>query len=131
MRARFSAVLTIFDYAILAFMLFLVTLDVSEGFQNIGFDLLWINLIIFGLYLGVAFFANLPKIFVSNPGRWTKMILGFCAMLMIIFMYPALLRYLLLILDIKLSMPVDTMLLIVFALRMFIGIFLRRRWREA
>ena len=61
--------LTLIDKLILVVALFLVTLDVTAGLTNVGWDLLSIVLVVTLAYLGVVAFVYLITFFFRTEGK--------------------------------------------------------------
>lgn len=129
----YKIALTALDKAILAFVLFLVTLDVSAGLTKLGFDLLATLLIVFILYGIVVIIANIPKLFIMNRGRYTNWILGGLAAFIIWLAFPALLDYTFMVTnfmgwtDFHPSLPLKEILLYTFVIRAGLVYWLSRR----
>lgn len=131
-----SAFLTVVDKAIIAFALFLVALDTSKGFSQLGWDLLFTMIVVFIIYLICVVVANIPSFLVGAQGRWTSMILGGFSALMIFLLFPWLLNAFFFLgnlfgfTDYYPSLPISTVLLITFVIRAFLVGYMRRRWSK-
>ena len=115
--------LTMIDKLIIAFVLFLVSLDISKGFSQIGWDLVLTCIIVLVLYLITVLIASIPKLFVTNAGRWTKWIIGGFTALMILLLFPVLLGWFFTIanlfgwMEYTPALPLQTVLMITFMFR--------------
>lgn len=126
--------LTIIDKLFIAFILFLVSLDVSKGFNQIGFDLVVTILVVFVLYIVTVFIASIPRLLISKDGKYTNWVMGGFTALIIWLLFPKLLEWFFIIanflgiIDYQLSMPLSDILLWTFVIRAFLVGFLARRW---
>jgi len=125
--------LTILDKAIIAFLLFLVTLDVSKGLSEVGFSLLTTLVIVLILYLVVYIIANIPKALILNRGKYTNAILGGLAAFITWLAFPTLLDYTFMFTnfvgwtDFHPSLPLREILLYTFVIRAGLIYWLSRR----
>jgi hypothetical protein len=126
--------LTTIDKAIIAIALTIVSIDVSKGFSQIGWGLVFTMLVVFILYLVTVVIANIPNLFIGNKGRWTSLVMGGFTALMIYLLFPWLLETFFAIanfigwIDYSPSVEIRTILLITFVLRAFLVGYMKRRW---
>lgn len=126
--------LTLLDKAIIGFALFLVALDTSQGFTQLGYDMLFTMLLVFIIYMICIIVANIPKFLIGAQGRWTALILGFFSALLIMLLFPWLLETFFAVsnffgwTDYYPVLPIRTVLMVTFVIRAFFVGYMRRRW---
>lgn len=122
--------MTLVDKAILALMLFLTVLDVTEGLTAIGWDLGLIILVVSIAYLGVVGFVAIITFFFRTEGRGVGLVKGLVSALLIWLLFPKILSIGFMLLGVSVSSNVETVLILAFIIRAFVGSWLGRRWKE-
>lgn len=128
--------LTLVDKLIIAFVLFVVSLDVSKGFSEIGVDLITTMLVVFLLYVICVFVANIPGLITPNKGRYASWIMAGFAALIIWLLFPKMLEWtfavtnFLGLTDFHPSLPLQDILLYTFVFRAALVYLLARRMRS-
>jgi len=126
--------LTIIDKAIIAIVIVIVSLDVSQGFSQLGVNIIVTVLLVLILYGLSVFIASIPKWLYQGEGRWTNILLGGISALFVLLLFPTLLEGFFWLanmlgwLDYELRTPLRNILLITFVLRAFLKGYLSRRW---
>ncbi len=122
--------MTFIDKLILAVMLFLTVLDVTDGLTAIGWDLGFIILVVGLAYMGVVGFVAIITFFFRTEGRGVGFVKGLVSALMIWLLFPKLLSIGFMLVGVSVSSNVETVLLLAFIIRAFVGGWLGRRWSE-
>lgn len=120
--------LTLIDKLILVVALFLVTLDVTAGLTDVGWDLLAIVLVVTFAYLGVVTFVSIITFFFRTEGRGVGFVKGLVSALLVWLLFPKVLGILFWIAGSSVSPYVETVLLWTFIIRAFVSAWLGRRW---
>jgi len=120
--------LTLIDKLLLAGALFLVTLDVTAGLSNIGWDLFFIIFVVALAYLGVVIFVSIVTFFFRTEGRGVGFVKGLVSALLVWLLYPKVLGILFWLVGSSVSPYVETVLLWTFIIRAGVGAWLGRRW---
>lgn len=120
--------MTVIDKMILAIALFLVTLDVTAGLTNIGWDLFSIILVVTIAYIGVVAFVTVITFFFRTEGRGVGFVKGLISALLIWLLFPKVLGIGFWLVGVSVSSNVETVLLWTFIIRAFVGAWLGRRW---
>ena len=121
--------LTLIDKLILVVALFLVTLDVTAGLTNVGWDLLSIVLVVTLAYLGVVAFVSLITFFFRTEGKGVGFVKGLVSALLVGLLFPKVLGILFWLVGSTVSPYVETVLLWTFIIRAFVGAWLGRKWQ--
>jgi len=121
--------ITLIDKMILAVALFLVTLDVTAGLSDIGWDLFSIIFVVSLAYLGVVAFVSIITFFFRTEGRGVGFVKGMVSALLIWLLYPKILGILFWLVGSGISDNVENVLLWTFIIRAFVGVYLGRRWK--
>ena len=121
--------LTLIDKLILVVALFLVTLDVTAGLTNVGWDLLSIVLVVTLAYLGVVAFVSLITFFFRTEGKGVGFVKGLVSALLVWLLFPKVLGILFWLVGSTVSPYVETVLLWTFIIRAFVGAWLGRKWQ--
>ncbi len=122
------------DKVVIGFVLFMVSLDVSRGFQQLGLDLISCCIVVLVLYTVTIFVANLPLWIFRDAGRWSSKVLGFISALVVILLFPTMLEgffffaNLFGFVDYVPSMPIRNVLLIALVARTLVSAYLGRKW---
>ena len=130
MRWFHRLTMTFIDKLILAVMLFLTVLDVTDGLTAIGWDLGFIILVVGLAYMGVVGFVAIITFFFRTEGRGVGFVKGLVSALMIWLLFPKLLSIGFMLVGVSVSSNVETVLLLAFIIRAFVGGWLGRRWSE-
>ena len=118
------------DKLILVIALFLVSLDVSRGFKQIGWDLFTICTIVFLCYAGVCLFVKFLCFFVRTEGWGANFIRGLISMLLVFLIFPKVLVLAFIFMRLPgLNSLVETMIIVVFAVRAAVASYLGYRWK--
>lgn len=120
--------MTVIDKMILAIALFLVTLDVTAGLTDIGWDLFSIILVVTIAYIGVVVFVTVITFFFRTEGRGVGFVKGLISALLIWLLFPKVLGIGFWLVGVSVSSNVETVLLWTFIIRAFVGAWLGRRW---
>lgn len=128
MDLKYRIGLTIIDKLLLALALFLVTLDVTAGFSNVGWDLASIILGVTLAYLGVVAFVSLITFFFRTEGRGVGFVKGLVSALLVWLLFPKVLGIIFWVAGSSVSANVETVLLWTFIIRAGVGAYLGRRW---
>jgi hypothetical protein len=120
--------MTLVDKMILAICLFLVTLDVTAGLTEIGWDLSLIVLVVVLAYVGVVAFVWAIAFFFRAEGRGVGVVKGLVSALLIWLLYPKVLAIGFWLVGVSVSDNVETVLLWTFVIRAGVGAWLGRRW---
>lgn len=120
--------MTLVDKMILAMCLFLVTLDVTAGLTEIGWDLSLIILVVVLAYIGVVAFVWGVAFFFRVEGRGVNIVKGIVSALLIWLLYPKVLGIGFWLVGVSISSNVETVLLWTFVLRAGVGAWLGQRW---
>lgn len=129
MKLKHRIGITLIDKLILAIALFLVTLDVTAGLSDIGWDLFFIIFVVAVAYLGVVAFVAIITFFFRTEGRGVGFVKGLVSALLIWLLYPKVLGILFWLVGSGVSSNVETVLLWTFIIRAGIGAYLGRRWK--
>lgn len=112
------------DKLILAFALILVALDSITD----GWTALTVVLVVGILYIAVMIFVNLATMGVVTNDGVTRIALSILVAGFVFWLYPMILEVAFMIMGLKLSMDVKTVLLWTLVIRSGARFFLRRRW---
>jgi len=123
--------MTVVDKLILAIMLFLTVLDVTEGLTAIGWDLGLIVMAVSIAYIGVVAFVAIITFFFRTEGRGVGFIKALVSALLIWLLFPKILEIFFLLIGVSVSSNVENVLLAAFIIRAFVGGYLGRRWKES
>ena len=129
MRFRHILGITVIDKLLLAGMLFLVTLDVTEGLTAIGWDATLIILVVSLAYMLVVAFVWIIAFFFRAEGKGVGLVKGLVSALLIWLLFPKVLAIGFWLVGVSVSGNVENVLLIAFILRAFVGAWLGRRWK--
>ena len=121
--------MTVVDKMILAICLFLVTLDVTAGLTDIGWDLFSIILVVTIAYIGVVAFVTVITFFFRTEGRGVGFAKGLVSALLIWLLFPKVLGIGFWLVGVGVSSNVEMVLLWTFVIRAFVGAWLGRRWQ--
>lgn len=128
MRWYLKLGMTLIDKAILALMLFFTVLDVTEGLTAIGWDLGLIIMVVSIAYVGVVAAVAIITFFFRTEGRGVGFVKGLVSALLIWLLFPKILSIGFMLLGVSVSSNVETVLIIAFIVRAFVGSYLGRRW---
>jgi len=119
-----SAGITFIDKLILAFALILVAMDsITDGWGALA-----VIIVVGGLYIGVMIFVNLATMGVVTNDGITRICLGILVAGFVFWLYPLVLELAFLIMGLKLSVDVKTVLLWTLIVRSFARFVLERRY---
>ena len=122
--------MTFVDKMILALMLFLTVLDVTEGLTAIGWDLSLIILVVSLAYMGVVLFVWGITFFFRAEGKGVGFAKGLVSALLIWLLFPKVLGIGFWLVGVSVSANVENVLLWAFIVRAFVGAWLGKRWME-
>lgn len=120
--------MTVVDKMILAICLFLCVLDVTAGLTAIGWDISLVILVVSLAYVGVVVLVWVITFFFRTEGRGVGFVKGLLSALLIWLLFPKVLGIGFLLVGVSVSSNVETVLLVAFIVRAFVGAWLGRRW---